>query len=166
MKHHITIHTAAILCAAAVTFATARAEDEAKPIAQDKVPAAALTAIKKFAGEGTIEKIVAEKDGKTLVYEALIKGPGKAQREVSVTADGKIEGEEEVIALADAPEKVRAAIETHAKGGKVVKIERIKEDGETVYEVEFKNGNKTSEVVFEKSGKVKPEEKDENDEKK
>ncbi len=164
MNYHITITTLAVLCAGAASLSSARAEDEGKAIAQDKVPAAALAAINKFAGEGKIEKVVVEKGEKGVVYEATIKGSGHAMREVSVTAAGKIESEEEVIALADAPAKVRAAIEAHAKGGKVLKIERIKEDDATTYEAEFETGGKKNEVEFDQNGKVKPEEEDEKDE--
>ena len=166
MKHHIITTTFAALCAAAVTLLPVRAEEEeGKPIAPDKVPAAALAAIKKYAGEGTVGKILVEKHGKTTVYEAAIKGPGKAEREVAVTEDGKIQSEEVVIALADVPEKVRAAMEKHAKGGKITEVIKITEDGATLYEAEFENDGKKTEVKFTEAGKVKPEE-DEDDDKK
>ena len=102
LKPHHTI--LALLSAAAVSFSTACAEDEeaGKPIAPEEVPAAALAAIKKYAGEGKVEKILVEKHGPTTVYEALIKGPGKLVREVAVTKDGRMNSEEKVIPLQEA----------------------------------------------------------------
>ena len=161
MKLTITKTSLVLFCAAIVSVSPARAEDEGEPTSIDKIPTAAAAAIKKYAGEGKIEKVVSEKSEKEVVYEALIKGPGKAVREVSVKADGSIESEEEVIELSAAPEKVRTAIQTQAKGGKVLKVERIKEDGKTEYEVEFEIDGKKSEVEFDEGGNVKPEEKEE-----
>ena len=156
-NHRTTTITLALLCSAIVTLSPARAEEgKGKPIAQGKVPAAALAAMKKYAGEGTIEKILVEKHGKTTVYEAVIKGPGKAEREVAVTEDGVIQSEEVVVALADVPEKVRAAMENHAKGAKITEVIRITEDGATLYEAEFENDGKKSEVKFTEAGEVKP----------
>ena len=153
--HHIIL---AVLSAAAVSFSTARAEDEeaGQPIAPEQVPAAALAAIKKYAGEGKVEKILVEKHGAATVYEARIKGPGKLVREVAVTKDGRVNSEEKVIPLADVPEKVRAAMEAHAKGGKITEVIRIQEAGATIYEAEFANNGKKTEVKFTADGKVKP----------
>ncbi len=158
MKHIITKTTFAVLCAASLSFSPARAEEEGKEIAKAKVPAAALAAIQKYAGEGKIEKVLLEQHGKTTVYEATIKGPGKAQREVAVTEDGKVQSEERVIPLAEVPEKVRAAMIAHAKDGKIMEVILIKEDGNTLYEAEFENDGKKVEVKFTANGKVKPEE--------
>lgn len=159
MKHIIiTKSTFAVLCAASLSLSPARAEEEGKEIAKAKVPAAALAAIQKYAGEGKVEKVLLEQHGKTTVYEATIKGPGKAQREVAVTEDGKIQSEERVIPLAEVPEKVRAAMIAHAKDGKITEVILIKEDGNTLYEAEFENGGKKTEVKFTANGKVKPEE--------
>lgn len=156
MKPHHTL--LALLSTAAISFSTARAEDEeaGQPIAPDQVPAAALAAIKKYAGEGKVEKILVEKHGETTVYEALIKGPGKLVREVAVTKDGRMNSEEKVIPLADVPEKVRAAMEAHAKGGRITEVIRIQEAGATIYEAEFAHSGKKTEVKFTADGKVKP----------
>src|SRR5579862_8939469 len=55
-----------------------------------KIPPAAAEALKKAAGTAKIEKVNIEKDGKTTVYEAELVEAGQPNREVSVTADGKI----------------------------------------------------------------------------
>ncbi len=162
MKNIIIKTTIAALIALAVSFSPARAEEEGKEIAKAKVPAAALAAIQKYAGEGKVGKILLEKHGKTTVYEAAIAGPGKAQREVAVTEDGKIQCEEIVITLAEVPEKARAAMTAHAKGGKITEVIQIKEDGHTLYEAEIETDGKKVEVKFTEGGKVKAD--DEKDE--
>ena len=163
MKPHLPPTILAVLGAVAVSFSPVRAEDEeaGKPIAQDQVPAAALAAIKKYAGEGKVEKILVEKHGGATVYEALIKGPGKLTREVAVTKDGQINSEEKVIPLADVPEKVRAAMEARASGGKITEVIRIQEAGTTIYEAEIEKDGKKTEVKFTADGKVKTEQKEE-----
>ena len=153
----------AALCALLVTTAGA---DDAKIPGMKKAPAAAAEALKKYAADAgmKIKKVAVEEHGKVTVYEAELKAPGKADREVAVTADGKVKGEEETIPLDKVPEAARRAIEANAKGAKVERVQRIKEDGETVYKAEYVLKGKATEVVFLRSffypdGKIKPEEK-------
>lgn len=150
----------AALCATLLITTTAVADD-AKIPGMKKAPAAAAEALKKFAAEAgmTIEKVAVEKHGKVTVYEAELKGAGKADREVAVTADGKVKGEEETIPLDKVPAAARKAIEENAKGAKIERVQRIKEDGETVYEAAYVLKGKTTEVCFFPDGKIKPEEK-------
>ncbi len=150
----------AALCAA-LTFAfTATADDAAIP-GMKKTPAAAAEALKKYAAEAgmKIEKVAVEKHGKVTVYEAELKADGKADREVAVTADGKVKGEEETVPLDKVPEAARKAIEANAKGAKVERVQRIKEDGAITFEAAYVLKGKTTEVVFFADGKIKPEEK-------
>ena len=148
----------AALCAVLVTTATA---DDAKIPGMKKAPAAAAEALKKYAADAgmKIEKVAVEKHGKVTVYEASLVAAGKANREVAVTADGKVKGEEETVPLDKVPAAARKAIEENAKGAKIERVQRIKEDGETVYEAEYVLKGKSTEVVFFADGKIKPEEK-------
>ncbi|MEO6784635.1 MAG: hypothetical protein ABI318_00775 [Chthoniobacteraceae bacterium] len=150
----------ATLCAALALAFTAIADDAAIP-GMKKAPAAASEALKKYAADAgmKIEKVAVEKHGKVTVYEAELKAAGKADREVAVTADGKVKGEEETVPLDKIPAAARKAIEANAKGAKIQRVQRIKEDGETVYEAEYVLKGKSTEVVFFADGKIKPEEK-------
>ena len=158
MNIHFTI--VAVLCSAAVSTFTLRADDAAIP-GMKKAPAPAAEALKKYAADAgmKIEKVAVEKHGKVTVYEAELKAAGKADREVAVTADGKVKGEEETVPLDKVPAAARKAIEANAKGAKIERVQRIKEDGETVYEAAYVLKGKTTEVVFFADGKIKPEEK-------
>lgn len=151
----------ATLCAALAFTFTAIAADDAKIPGMKKAPAPAAEALKKYAADAgmKIEKVVVEKHGKVTVYEASLTAAGKADREVAVTADGNVKGEEETIPLDKVPEAARKAIEANAKGAKIQRVQRIKEDGETVYEAEYVLKGKSTEVVFFADGKIKPEEK-------
>jgi uncharacterized protein YxeA len=150
---------AALVTAFVLTF-TAIADD-AKIPGMKKAPAAAAEALKKYAADAgmKIEKVVVEKHGKVTVYEAELKADGKADREVAVTAEGKVKGEEETVPLDKIPAAARKAIEENAKGAKIERVQRIKEDGETVYEAAYVLKGKTTEVCFFADGKIKPEEK-------
>ena len=150
----------ATLCAA-LAFAFTATADDAKIPGMKKAPAAAAEALKKYAADAgmKIEKVAVEKHGKVTVYEAELKADGKADREVAVTAEGKVKGEEETVPLDKVPEAARKAIEANAKGAKIERVQRIKEDGAVTFEAAYVLKGKTTEVVFFADGKIKPEEK-------
>ncbi len=152
--------TAAAFCAA-LTFAFTAVADDAKIPGMKKAPAAAAEALKKYATDAgmKIEKVAVEKHGKLTVYEAELRADGKADREVAVTADGKVKGEEETVPLDKIPEGARKAIEANAKGAKIERVQRIREDGEITFEAAYVLKGKTTEVSFFPDGKTKPEEK-------
>ncbi len=158
MKSSSTI--VATLCVA-LAFAFTAIADDAKIPGMKKAPAAAAEALKKYAADAgmTIGKVSVEKHGKVTVYEAELKAAGKADREVAVTADGKVKGEEETVPLDKVPETARKAIEANAKGAKIERVQRIKEDGEIIFEAAYVLKGKTTEVSFYPDGKIKPEEK-------
>ena len=107
----------AALCAVLVITPAAVGDDFKIP-GMKKAPAAAAEALTKYAAAAgmKIEKVAVEKHGKVTVYEAELKAEGKADREVAVTADGKLKGEEETVPLDKVPEAARKAIEANAKG--------------------------------------------------
>ena len=115
-----------VACGALLLFTPdIRADDAAVASKLAKFPPAAAEALKKAAGKATMERVSVEKDGKTTVYEAAFAEPGRAPREVSVTADGKLNAEEETVPLEKVPEAARKAIEAGAKGAKIERVNRI-----------------------------------------
>ena len=153
-------HAPRIIAAITAAFVNLANADEAPVKGMDKIPAAASEGLKKYAAEHSmkIEKVSTEKHGKVTVYEAELTSPGKANHEVAVTADGKVKGEEETIPLETVPDAARKAIEAGAKGMKIQRVLRIKEDGITTYEAAYVNAKgKVTEVAYLEDGKVAPE---------
>ena len=158
--HRMKIQSLAALAAVLVTTTALRADEAAIAAKLAKIPPAAAEALKKAAGTAKIEKLSIEKDGKVTVYEIDLTEAGQPNREVSVTADGKIHAEEETVPLEKVPDAARKAIEAGAKGGKIERINRIKRAaGEVTYEALYSDKGKKTEVEFFEGGKQKPEEK-------
>ncbi len=159
MKTRTTLLTAILAAASLAQFT--HAEDAPKIPGLAKAPAAAAEALTKYAADAgmKIGKVTLEKHGKVTVYEATLTAEGKPEREVAVTTDGKVKGEEETVALDAVPEAARKAIEAGAKGAKITRVQRIKEDGVVTFEAAYVNKGKTTEVEYLEDGKVKPEEK-------
>src|SRR5947207_11575264 len=95
------------LIAGFISLTPLHADDAAVAAKLAKIPAAAAEALKKAAGTAKIEKVNIEKDGKTTVYEVELVEAGQPNREVSVTADGKINAEEETVPLEKVPDAPR-----------------------------------------------------------
>ena len=145
------------IAASLLTALTLRADDAAIAAKLAKLPPAAAEALKKAAGTAKIEKVNIEKDGKVTVYEVELSEAGQPAREVSVTADGKLNAEEETMPLDKLPEAVRKAVEAGAKGGKIERVNRIKRASGVTYEAAYVDKGKKSEVEYLEDGKVKPE---------
>ena len=154
-------HTLAItLTASLLATMSLRADDAAVAARLAKIPPAAAEALKKAAGTAKIDKVSIEKDGKVTIYEVDLVEAGQPNREVSVTADGRINAEEETIPLGKVPEAARKSIEAGAKGAKIERVNRIKRaNGELTYEALYVAKGKKTEVEFFEDGKQKPEEK-------
>jgi hypothetical protein len=153
------ILTLAALGAFIVSTIPLRADDAAVAAKLAKIPAAAAEALKKAAGSAKIDKLNIEKDGKVTVYEVELIEAGQPNREVSVTADGKLNAEEETVPLEKVPEAPRKAIEAGAKGAKIERVQRIKRSSGVTYEAAYVAKGKKTEVEFLEDGKQKPEEK-------
>jgi hypothetical protein len=149
-----------LVVASLLPILAVHADDAAVAAKLAKIPAPAAEALKKAAGTAKIEKVNIEKDGKTTVYEVELSEAGQPQREVSVTADGKLNAEEETVPLEKLPPVVRTAIEAGAKGAKIERVQRIKRaTGAVTYEAAYVAKGKTTEVEYVEDGKLKPEEK-------
>lgn len=151
---------ASLASAAALSIALAHGGEAEVQAKLAKIPAPASEALKKAAGSGKIERLSVEKEGKVTVYEIEFTEAGKPDREVSVTADGKIYAEEETVPVDSVPAAVKKAIEAGAKGAKIQRVNRIKRaDGEVTYEALYVAKGKKTEVEYLENGTQKPEEK-------
>ena len=153
------ILTLAAFGAFVVSITPLRADEAAVAAKLAKIPPAAAEALKKAAGTATIKAVDIEKDGKVTIYEVELTEAGKPDREVSVTADGKINASEETVPLEKVPEAARKAIEAGAKGAKIDRVQKITRGGAITYEALYNNKGKKTEVEYLEDGKLKPEEK-------
>ena len=151
---------ALLITASLLPILPSRADDAAIAAKLAKIPPAAAEALKKAAGTAKIDKVSIEKDGKVTIYEVDLVEAGQPNREVSVTADGKLFAEEETVPLEKVPDAARKAIEAGAKGAKIERVNRIKRAGGALtYEALYVNKGKKTEVEYFEDGKPKPEEK-------
>jgi uncharacterized membrane protein YkoI len=152
MKTHrlTTAFAAAILITAPLSL---KAEEKEKTVKLSEIPEAAAAALKKHAAGGQIVKVEQDEEKQKISYEAKIKTKS-GESEVTVNANGKLLSVEDVIAPADAPAAVRAALEKESAGGTVEKIERVKEGGKTTFEAVIATKGKREEVVFSETGNV------------
>ena len=133
------------------------AEEKAVPL--DKLPKAVTEAVKKMYPKAKmLEATEEEEDGK-IKYEVTIKENNK-KIDISVEADGEIEGLEKEIDLKDLPKVVTQALEkkypkaVHKSAEAVFEIEDGKEELE-YYEVQIKTaGNEEIEVKIKANGTI------------
>lgn len=145
------------LFALAFTASSLSADDAAVAAKLAKIPQPAAEALKKAAGTAKIEGVSIEKDGKTTVYEVQLTEKGKPNREVSVTADGKLNAEEFTIPLDQVPAPVKSAIEAGAKGATIKRVQHISRGGKVTYEALYVKKGKETEVEYLEDGTRKPE---------
>jgi hypothetical protein len=139
-----------------LTFTSLHADDAAVAAKLAKIPKAASEALKKAAGTAHIETLNIEKDGKITVYEIELNEAGKPNREVSVTADGKLNAEEYTVPLTEVSAAARAAIEAGAKGAVIKRVQHIARAGKVTYEALYVVKGKETEVEYLEDGSLKP----------
>jgi len=139
-----------------LTFTSLHADDAAVAAKLAKIPKAASEALKKAAGTAHIETLNIEKDGKITVYEIELNEAGKPNREVSVTADGKLNAEEYTVPLTEVPAAAKAAIEAGAKGAVIKRVQHIARAGKVTYEALYVAKGKETEVEYLEDGSLKP----------
>lgn len=142
-----------ILLSASLSVSACAAENAEKSVALDKIPAAAAKSLKERAGGAKITNLSEEKDEGKVVYEARFTARGHIH-EITVDGSGKLMSDEQVIAVTESPDPVRAAIAKEAAGGKVDKLEHITEGGKVFYEALISTKGKREEVKFGRDGKV------------
>lgn len=124
-----------------------------QPVKFADLPAAVAQAIKEAAGDAKLDKLVLGDEDGTPAYEAVWQAQGH-QHEIAVAQDGRVLGLEEIIALEEAPEAVRAAISKEADGRKVLEVEKVLEKGKTSYEATIERAKGKVQVRFNAAGKV------------
>ncbi len=158
----------ALLISGAVVL-LAPAEEE-QPVEFSSLPAAVQATIQQHLDGGAIEEVEMQtKDGET-VYEVDVDVDGK-EVEFLVAADGTYlsdqaedeeaeegeegdENEEIVIALTEAPDAVREAVEKLVAGNPVTKITKETDDGATEYEAEYTVAGVEQSVTLTEAGDV------------
>jgi hypothetical protein len=144
------------ILAFALTLTSLPADDAALAAKLAKIPKAASEALKKAAGTAHIETLSIEKDGKITVYEIELTEAGKPNREISVTADGRLNAEEYTVPLTEVPAAARAAIEAGAKGAVIKRVQHIARAGKVTYEALYVAKGKETEVEYLEDGTLKP----------
>ena len=91
------------------------------------------------------------------MYEVELTEAGKPNREVSVTADGKIVAEEYTVPIEKVPAAAKAAIESGAKGATIKRVQHITRGGKVTYEALYVKKGKETEVEYLENGTLKPE---------
>ena len=133
------------------------AEEKAVPL--DKLPKSVTEAVKKMFPNAKMLEASMEEEGGEIEYEVAIKENGK-KIDVTVEADGEIEGLEKEIDLKDVPKAVIAALETKypmavfKSAEAVFEIEDGKEELE-FYEIQIKTADsKEIEVMMKADGSI------------
>ena len=108
----------------------AQAKETAVPL--DKLPKAVTEAVKKMFPKAELRKATQEKDDGETEYEVTIKNEGK-MIDVTVDADGDIEGLEKEVDLKDLPKAVKEAVKEAVSKAYPKAVQK---SAEAVYEIE------------------------------
>lgn len=149
---------AAVMAISATAFMSlARAEEKTVPL--DKLPKAVTDAVKKMFPKAELIKATQEEEDGEIEYEVTVKENGK-KIDITVEADGEIEGLEKEVDIKDLPKAVTQALEkkypkaVHKSAEAVYEIEKGKEELE-YYEVQLKTAdNQELEVKIKADGKI------------
>jgi uncharacterized membrane protein YkoI len=137
----------------------------AEEVPLDKVPKAALDAVKaKFPGAKLTGAEKEKEDGKVVYEIALTLKDQKI--EVHVTPEGKITEIEREIKYEDLPKAVTDAFKAKYTKAKVELVEEVTKDDKISYELHIALGKRKMELVYDPTGKLLKEEKVKKEEKK
>ena len=188
-KHWKLISLIAVVCLALCigAVATKRAMDGETEVSIKEVPAAVKATLLAEAKGGTIEEIEMETENGRTVYEADVIIDGQ-EVEIQVAPDGTLLGkeiedndddegdddddegddededeDEEEVSLDDVPAAVKATILKEAAGAEIEEVVKETEDGQTVYEAEFKADGKDIEIEVATDGTLLERETEEDD---
>jgi uncharacterized membrane protein YkoI len=141
-----------IFAAMLVLFAQAQAADTAKKLKIQDLPPAVQQSVKEQSKGATVVGLGSEVENGKTVYELEMK-VGNLSKDMMLDAAGKVLSVEEEVTLASIPAGAGAAIQKAVGKGKLLRVETLKQNGAVVYEAQFQQGGKTSEVVVDASGK-------------
>ena len=122
-----------------------------KKVQMKDLPTAVQQAVRDQTSGAEIKGLSKEKENGRTQYEVETLINGKSRDLLFDERGGLVEVEQEV-ALETLPGPVRAAIEKHAAGGKIVKVETVTRGGLTTYEGTYNKGGKDHEVGVKADG--------------
>jgi len=129
--------------------AFAKEEGEEKSLTLADVPAKVAASIRAAAGDAAVS---IEEEDENGVDSFEVKWTTKERKhEITVSGEGVVLSEEEVIPLAEAPAPVQAVIK--ATAGELFDIEKSTEKGVTLYEAGFKTAGGKLELKLDAEGK-------------
>lgn len=151
--------------AVATSFAIVQAQNPPKQkserhVKESEVPAVALAALKKLAGDAKLNEFEEEIENGVKVYEAEWNGPN-GEMEAEVTENGDVIEIEEHVSLSQIPQAVRAQAEKQA--GKDAKV-HFEKKTYFMYEIEFRKDGKGHEMLVSPDGRTLHEEEDDDGE--
>jgi uncharacterized membrane protein YkoI len=149
----VATYVTVVMVSASLALLAFGKEEKEEAVSWSQVPAAAQQTIKQRAPETAIKKIQKDEEDGKVAYEFQIVQSGK-KSEITVAADGKLLSVEEEVVLADVPSAVRHTMETQATGGKLGTLEKVTEDGKTVFEAKVEKGGKRLEITVAPDGKI------------
>lgn len=154
MKGSMTIATLAAF--AAPFFSLAAGADEEK-VPLDKVPAAVTKAVKDKFPKAEIKEASKEVEDGVTKFEVALMDAGR-NVDMTMKEDGTVLEVEKEIAEADLPKAVADAFKTKYPKAKINMAEEVSKEGKSLYELHFKDGEKTKEAVYDPAGKLVEEE--------
>jgi hypothetical protein len=145
----ISIALAIIMVAAFAVCGTAQSKDEAKT----DIPEAILKAFQGQYPDAKITGFEKEADDSTTVFEIECTD-GDTEKNVVLSAEGKIIQVEQEIAVTSLPESCTKAVMSAFKGAKIEEAEMISRDSVVEYEVVLVVGEKEIEALISADGTI------------
>ena len=143
--------TATKLALIAIALTTAAFAQD-KKIQRADLPTAVEKTVAAQSQGATIKEFSQEKENGQLLYEAEMTVSGHS-KDISIDAAGTIVEVEEQVAFDFLPAPVKAALQTKAGQGKIVKVESItKHDKLVAYEAKVQTGTRKSEIQVSPEG--------------
>ncbi len=125
-------------------------------VRESDVPTAAIEAVKRKYPNARIEAFTRERDKSQVEYEVTLRDGGR-KLDVSLSPEGTILSEEEVISEKELPQEVRKALKASVYGkARIAGVERLitrEKNDEPTYEIHVLEDGKKHELVFDKTGK-------------
>lgn len=147
MKNYLVAFVAGVLL-----LASSASAQEKKIKRSDLPPAVEKTVAVQSAG-ATIRGFSTEKENGQTLYEVEMTVSGH-NKDVSMTADGSIVEVEEQVALDSLSPEVKAALQTKAGDGRILKVESLTKKGKLVaYEAKVETNGKKTEIQVGPDGK-------------
>jgi uncharacterized membrane protein YkoI len=145
----------AFLLGLSMVFSTGTfAQDSEKPVKMRDLPQAVQQTVKEQSRGASVRGLSKEVEGGNTFYEVELRINGHT-KDVLIDPSGAVVEIEEEVALASVPPLVKAGIDKHSGGGKIVLVESITKNGSIVaYEAHVKTGRKYSEVKVSPDGQL------------